>query len=214
MGQGLSGRAEDGGRHGGLGLWREHEGQLSLAAEQFRGSAWLPWGSGTLPPCSPLRSARAAGSRARPRERWWGTGLVGAIGHICPNDIPCCQGAAAHPDSEEQQQRLREAAEGLRMATNAAAQNAIKKKLVHKLEVSRLGWAGTAAWGIAGAANGRRALQGKGQGQADLGQVPRTLPLPQSHEPRSQCTPLSPFPSPCPPLPRTAVASWVRIVLP
>lgn len=45
------------------------------------------------------------------------------------------QGAAAHPDSEEQQQRLREAAEGLRMATNAAAQNAIKKKLVHKLEV-------------------------------------------------------------------------------
>uniref|UniRef100_A0A670Z798 Talin 1 n=1 Tax=Pseudonaja textilis TaxID=8673 RepID=A0A670Z798_PSETE len=43
-------------------------------------------------------------------------------------------GAAAHPDSEEQQQRLREAAEGLRMATNAAAQNAIKKKLVHRLE--------------------------------------------------------------------------------
>lgn len=48
------------------------------------------------------------------------------------------QGAAAHPDSEEQQQRLREAAEGLRMATNAAAQNAIKKKLVQRLEV-RLG---------------------------------------------------------------------------
>lgn len=45
------------------------------------------------------------------------------------------QGAAAHPDSEEQQQRLREAAEGLRMATNAAAQNAIKKKLVQRLEV-------------------------------------------------------------------------------
>lgn len=49
------------------------------------------------------------------------------------------QGAAANPDSEEQQQRLREAAEGLRMATNAAAQNAIKKKLVHKLEVRVLG---------------------------------------------------------------------------
>lgn len=48
------------------------------------------------------------------------------------------QGAAANPDSEEQQQRLREAAEGLRMATNAAAQNAIKKKLVQRLEV-RLG---------------------------------------------------------------------------
>uniref|UniRef100_A0A8D2KWM4 Talin 1 n=1 Tax=Varanus komodoensis TaxID=61221 RepID=A0A8D2KWM4_VARKO len=46
-------------------------------------------------------------------------------------------GAAAHPDSEEQQQRLREAAEGLRMATNAAAQNAIKKKLVHRLETGQ-----------------------------------------------------------------------------
>uniref|UniRef100_A0A8B9ZI81 I/LWEQ domain-containing protein n=2 Tax=Anas TaxID=8835 RepID=A0A8B9ZI81_ANAPL len=42
--------------------------------------------------------------------------------------------AAAHPDSEEQQQWLQEAAEGLRMATNAVAQNAIKNKLVHKLE--------------------------------------------------------------------------------
>lgn len=59
------------------------------------------------------------------------------------------QGAAAHPDSEEQQQRLREAAEGLRMATNAAAQNAIKKKLVQRLEVrlSSLGAArGISAW--------------------------------------------------------------------
>lgn len=46
------------------------------------------------------------------------------------------QGAAAYPDSEDQQQRLREAAEGLRVATNAAAQNAIKKKLVNRLEVS------------------------------------------------------------------------------
>lgn len=52
------------------------------------------------------------------------------------------QGAAAHPDSEEQQQRLREAAEGLRMATNAAAQNAIKKKLVQRLEVRLAIWAG------------------------------------------------------------------------
>ena len=47
----------------------------------------------------------------------------------------CRQGAAANPDSEEQQQKLREAAEGLRIATNAAAQNAIKKRLVNKLEV-------------------------------------------------------------------------------
>lgn len=47
----------------------------------------------------------------------------------------CSQGAAAYPDNEDQQQRLREAAEGLRVATNAAAQNAIKKKLVNRLEV-------------------------------------------------------------------------------
>ncbi len=47
------------------------------------------------------------------------------------------QGAAANPDSEEQQQKLREAAEGLRIATNAAAQNAIKKRLVNKLEVKK-----------------------------------------------------------------------------
>uniref|UniRef100_A0AAY4E2G9 Talin 2 n=1 Tax=Denticeps clupeoides TaxID=299321 RepID=A0AAY4E2G9_9TELE len=43
-------------------------------------------------------------------------------------------GAAAYPENEDQQQRLREAAEGLRVATNAAAQNAIKKKLVNRLE--------------------------------------------------------------------------------
>lgn len=48
----------------------------------------------------------------------------------------CCQGAAAYPENEDQQQRLREAAEGLRVATNAAAQNAIKKKLINRLEVS------------------------------------------------------------------------------
>lgn len=52
------------------------------------------------------------------------------------------QGAAANPDSEEQQQKLREAAEGLRMATNAAAQNAIKKRLVNKLEVQQEGGRG------------------------------------------------------------------------
>ena len=47
-----------------------------------------------------------------------------------------CQGAAAYPENEDQQQRLREAAEGLRVATNAAAQNAIKKKLISRLGVS------------------------------------------------------------------------------
>ena len=47
------------------------------------------------------------------------------------------QGAAANPENEDQQQRLREAAEDLRVATNAAAQNAIKKKIVNRLEVSK-----------------------------------------------------------------------------
>ncbi|KAJ8412908.1 hypothetical protein AAFF_G00104900 [Aldrovandia affinis] len=48
--------------------------------------------------------------------------------------VEAAKGAAAHPDNEDQQQRLREAAEGLRVATNAAAQNAIKKKLINRLE--------------------------------------------------------------------------------
>lgn len=51
---------------------------------------------------------------------------------LCGNFV---QGAAANPENEDQQQRLREAAEGLRVATNAAAQNAIKKKIVNRLEV-------------------------------------------------------------------------------
>ncbi|KAJ8340259.1 hypothetical protein SKAU_G00348920 [Synaphobranchus kaupii] len=48
--------------------------------------------------------------------------------------VEAAKGAAAYPENEDQQQRLREAAEGLRVATNAAAQNAIKKKLVNRLE--------------------------------------------------------------------------------
>lgn len=55
---------------------------------------------------------------------------------MCFTVFVCPQGAAAYPENEDQQQRLREAAEGLRVATNAAAQNAIKKKLVNRLEVS------------------------------------------------------------------------------
>lgn len=55
---------------------------------------------------------------------------------MCVPVFMCSQGAAAYPENEDQQQRLREAAEGLRVATNAAAQNAIKKKLVNRLEVS------------------------------------------------------------------------------
>lgn len=64
--------------------------------------------------------------------------------------LPTSQGAAAHPDSEEQQQRLREAAEGLRMATNVAAQNAIKKKLVQRLEVRLRDKPGARACGCCG----------------------------------------------------------------
>lgn len=55
---------------------------------------------------------------------------------MCVCVCVCSQGAAAYPENEDQQQRLREAAEGLRVATNAAAQNAIKKKLINRLEVS------------------------------------------------------------------------------
>uniref|UniRef100_A0A3B3E1L0 Talin 2b n=1 Tax=Oryzias melastigma TaxID=30732 RepID=A0A3B3E1L0_ORYME len=51
--------------------------------------------------------------------------------------VEAAKGAAAYPENEDQQQRLREAAEGLRVATNAAAQNAIKKKLVNRLEVNQ-----------------------------------------------------------------------------
>lgn len=61
---------------------------------------------------------------------------MGCVCESCLFEYICCQGAAANPENEDQQQRLREAAEGLRVATNAAAQNAIKKKLVNRLEVS------------------------------------------------------------------------------
>uniref|UniRef100_A0A673CRD9 Talin 2b n=1 Tax=Sphaeramia orbicularis TaxID=375764 RepID=A0A673CRD9_9TELE len=62
-------------------------------------------------------------------------------------------GAAAYPENEDQQQRLREAAEGLRVATNAAAQNAIKKKLVNRLELAAKQAAAAATQTIAAAQN-------------------------------------------------------------
>ncbi|XP_032887603.1 talin-1 isoform X2 [Amblyraja radiata] len=67
--------------------------------------------------------------------------------------VEAAKGAAANPDSEVQQQRLREAAEGLRIATNIAAQNAIKKKLVHKLENAAKQAAAAATQTIAAAQN-------------------------------------------------------------
>uniref|UniRef100_A0A452J4Z6 I/LWEQ domain-containing protein n=1 Tax=Gopherus agassizii TaxID=38772 RepID=A0A452J4Z6_9SAUR len=62
-------------------------------------------------------------------------------------------GAAANPENEDQQQRLREAAEGLRVATNAAAQNAIKKKIVNRLEFAAKQAAAAATQTIAASQN-------------------------------------------------------------
>uniref|UniRef100_A0A8B9LGQ0 Talin 2b n=1 Tax=Astyanax mexicanus TaxID=7994 RepID=A0A8B9LGQ0_ASTMX len=67
--------------------------------------------------------------------------------------VEAAKGAAAHPENEDQQQRLREAAEGLRVATNAAAQNAIKKKLVNRLEIAAKQAAAAATQTIAAAQN-------------------------------------------------------------
>ncbi|KAM9495733.1 talin-2 [Clarias gariepinus] len=67
--------------------------------------------------------------------------------------VEAAKGAAAHPENEEQQQRLREAAEGLRVATNAAAQNAIKKKLLNRLEIAAKQAAAAATQTIAAAQN-------------------------------------------------------------
>ncbi|XP_077174041.1 talin-2 isoform X2 [Paroedura picta] len=67
--------------------------------------------------------------------------------------VEAAKGAAAHPENEDQQQRLREAAEGLRVATNAAAQNAIKKKIVNRLEVAAKQAAAAATQTIAASQN-------------------------------------------------------------
>ncbi|XP_064421922.1 talin-2 [Latimeria chalumnae] len=67
--------------------------------------------------------------------------------------VEAAKGAAANPDNEDQQQRLREAAEGLRVATNAAAQNAIKKKLVNRLEAAAKQTAAAATQTIAASQN-------------------------------------------------------------
>lgn len=48
------------------------------------------------------------------------------------------QGAARNPNAADQQQKLKQAAEDLRSATNAAASDALKKKLVKRLEVSSM----------------------------------------------------------------------------
>lgn len=67
--------------------------------------------------------------------------------------VEAAKGAAANPENEDQQQRLRDAAEGLRVATNAAAQNAIKKKIVNRLEVAAKQAAAAATQTIAASQN-------------------------------------------------------------
>ncbi|XP_078579975.1 uncharacterized protein LOC144864098 isoform X5 [Branchiostoma floridae x Branchiostoma japonicum] len=50
--------------------------------------------------------------------------------------VEAAKGCAVNPHDSDEQENLRKAAEDLRAATNAAAGNAIKKKLVSKLETS------------------------------------------------------------------------------
>ena len=47
------------------------------------------------------------------------------------------KGAARNPHDANEQEKLKRAAEDLRAATNAAASNALKKKLVLRLEVNQ-----------------------------------------------------------------------------
>ncbi|KAM9183227.1 talin-2 isoform 2-T2 [Dugong dugon] len=67
--------------------------------------------------------------------------------------VEAAKGAAANPENEDQQQRLREAAEGLRVATSVAAQNAIKKKIVNRLEIAAKQAAAAATQTIAASQN-------------------------------------------------------------
>ena len=53
------------------------------------------------------------------------------------------QGAAKNPNDANEQEKLKRAAEDLRAATNAAASNALKKKLVLRLEVRHTIFAST-----------------------------------------------------------------------
>ena len=49
--------------------------------------------------------------------------------------VEAAKACASSPHDEAQQQRLKQAAEDLRTATNAAANNALKKKILQRLEV-------------------------------------------------------------------------------
>ncbi|XP_067829406.1 talin-2 [Heptranchias perlo] len=67
--------------------------------------------------------------------------------------VEAAKGAAANPENQDQQQKLREAAEGLRVVTNSAAQNAIKKKLINRLENAAKQAAASATQTIAASQN-------------------------------------------------------------
>ncbi|XP_069759034.1 talin-2 [Narcine bancroftii] len=67
--------------------------------------------------------------------------------------VEAAKGAAANPENQVQQQKLREAAEGLRVVTNSAAQNAIKKKLINRLESAAKQAAASATQTIAASQN-------------------------------------------------------------
>lgn len=65
--------------------------------------------------------------------------------------VEAAKGAARNPNAADQQQKLKQAAEDLRSATNAAASDALKKKLVKRLETAAKEAAGQATQLIAAA---------------------------------------------------------------
>lgn len=65
--------------------------------------------------------------------------------------VEAAKGAAKNPNAADQQQKLKQAAEDLRSATNAAASDALKKKLVKRLEAASKEAAGQATQLIAAA---------------------------------------------------------------
>ncbi|XP_062512011.1 talin-like [Corticium candelabrum] len=84
---------------------------------------------------------------ARARLLLAAKGLADATGRM----VEAAKGAARDPNNTEAQEALRKAAEDLRNATNAAANDALKKKLIKKLEVAAKQTAASATQCIAAA---------------------------------------------------------------
>ncbi|XP_076808289.1 talin-2-like isoform X3 [Clavelina lepadiformis] len=95
--------------------------------------------------------------------------------------VEAAKGAANNPHDSQQQQNLKSAAENLRTATNAATQNALRKKLVHRLEASARQAAVAATQTIA-AANAAEPYNTNKAGQNQL--VAHGKALQQDHVPR------------------------------